>query len=274
LTDDRSGYTRKVSQRSWHAFVDGTDRCAHGVQIYAELEELSHSVASYLAAGFALGEPGVVVATNEHFAHFKQALAKTGWKHDDELLVFAEAEEALVAIMDGDVPAAAAFERVVGGLLDQAAERFPERNIRAFGEMVDILHARGEQAAAVQLEELWNDLATRRQFSLLCGYRLNVFDRETQSGSLPDVCRTHSHVLPAADHVRFGLAVDDALEEALGYDQAGKVYVMVNREVREADGVPFPQKVLMWLSQNMPASADRVLAAARERYFAPLTATE
>jgi len=264
-----------VGQRSWHAFVDGTDRCAHGVQIYAELDELSESVASYLAAGFALGEPGVVVATKDHFVHFEQALAKAGSKYDDELLVFAEAEETLAGIMDGDAPSPAAFERVVGGLLDQAAERFPGRNIRAFGEMVDILHSRGEPAAAVQLEELWNGLAAHRQFSLLCGYRLNVFDRETQTGSLPEVCRTHSHVLPAADHVRFGLAVDDALEEALGYDQAGKVYVMANREARGADGVPVPQQVLMWLSKNMPASADRVLAGARERYFAgPLTAAE
>jgi hypothetical protein len=264
-----------VGQRSWHAFVEGIDPCAHGVQIYAELDELSESVASYLTAGFALGEPGVVVATNDHFAHFEQALASTGWTQDDGLLFFAEAEETLAKIMDGDVPSPAAFERVVGGLLDQAAQRFPGRNIRAFGEMVDLLQERGEPAAAVQLEELWNSMAARRQFSLLCGYRLNVFDRETQSSSLPDVCRTHSHVLPAADHVRFGRAVDDALEETLGYDQAGKVYVMMNRETREADGVPVPQKVLMWLSKNMPASADRVLAGARERYFAgPLTAAE
>jgi hypothetical protein len=114
---------------------------------------------------------------------------------------------------------------------------------------------------------LWNDLARRRDFSLLCGYGLDVFDREAQAGTLPHVCRTHSHVLPVADPARLQRAVDQALEEVLGAAEAGKVYVVVAQQIR-ADRVPTAQVLLMWISENMPTLAERVLASARARYLA------
>jgi hypothetical protein len=269
-----------VGHQTWQAFVAGTDQCGHGVQIYDDVHELSVSVAAYLTAGFDLGESAVVVATADHLAQFERALLTAGWDHAtlerNGLALFADADETLASFMDGDKPSPRAFERVVGSLLDEAATRSPGGEVRVFGEMVDILSRRGNHEGAVELEELWNDLAVSRSFSLLCAYELNVFDADAQARALPDLCRTHSHVRPAADEARFGRAVDAALEETLGYDHAGKVYFMVDRDRTASDaGVPVAQRVLMWLSSNMPVSADRVLAAARERYLArPLTATD
>jgi hypothetical protein len=117
------------------------------------------------------------------------------------------------------------------------------------------------------LEELWNGLAQRRDFSLLCGYHLDVFDRRSQADTLPHVCRAHSHVLPVLDPARLQRAVDQALEEVLGAAEAGKVYVVVSQELR-GDRVPMAQVLLMWISENMPALAERVLASARLRYAA------
>ena len=132
----------------------------------------------------------------------------------------------------GASPSRAAFEQIVGGLLDDVAERAPGREIRAFGEMVDLLCERGASKAAAELEELWNDLGRRRRFSLLCGYHLDVFDRASQVETLPDVCRAHSHVLPASDSVRLARSVDLALEEVLGAAEAGKVYALVGEQIR------------------------------------------
>ncbi len=81
------------------------------------------------------------------------------------------------------------------------------------------------------------------------------------------VCRTHSHVLAAADSPRLAKAVDQALEEVLGTAEAGKVYLVVAEQIRQ-DRVPAPQLVLMWVSANMPALAERILASARMRYHA------
>jgi hypothetical protein len=252
---------------TWSDFLRGSAPSGHAVQIYADLSELAGSVSAYLAAGFELGEPAVIVATPEHLAEFTAALAVAGWDETRieraSLLAVADADAALEAIMDGaDVPSAAAFERVVGGLLD----RFPGRQVRAFGEMVDLLCRRGRQPAAIALEDLWNDLGRRRRFSLLCGYHLNVFDRESQAGTMPHVCRTHSHVLPASDPARLQRAVDQALEEVLGAREAGKVYVLVGQEIR-ADRLPMAQVLLMWISENMPALSERILASARARYL-------
>jgi hypothetical protein len=252
----------------WAEFLRGSAPGGHAVQIYSHLSELAGSVSAYLAAGFEAGEPAALLATPEHVAAFTAALAAAGW---DEgrieragLLAVADADQTLAAVMGGGtMPSAQAFDEVVGGLLD----RFPGRLVRAFGEMVNLLCERGRQDAAIALEDLWNDLSRRRSFSLLCGYHLDVFDRESQAGTLPNVCRMHSHVLPAPDPMRLQRAVDHALEEVLGASEAGKVYVLVGQEIR-ADRVPMPQVLLMWISENMPALAERVLASARARYLA------
>jgi hypothetical protein len=258
---------------SWTEFVRDA-RSGHAVQVYADLDELAGSVAAYLSAGFENGEPAVVVATREHVTRFAEKLAAAGWDEQkvqaDRLLVLADADAMLAEFMDGELPSAPAFEAVVGGLLDRVAERFPRGRTRVFGEMVDLLAERGQTEAAVQLEQLWNELARRRSFTLLCGYRMDVFDRATQTGLLPDVCAEHSHVLPAADPERLSRAVDFALDEVLGPTDAGKVYLLVGERIREAR-VPVAQLVLMWVSANMPGLADRILASARTHYLAAAT---
>ena len=261
-------YSPYMSSDPWSEFLSGREPHGHAAQVYADLGELANSVGAYLAAGFELGEPAVVVATPDHLAVFMARLADAGW---DEariekagLLVAADAAETLALIMDGgDMPSTTAFESTVGALLD----RFPGKHVRAFGEMVDLLSQDGLGSAAIALEELWNDFGHKRDFSLLCGYQLNVFDRASQAGLLPDVCRAHSHILPALDPARLTRAVDQALEEVLGAAEAGKVYVIVGQQLR-SDRVPMAQVLLMWISANMPALAERVLVSARARYEA------
>lgn len=237
---------------------------AHAAQVYLEPRELADSVAEYLAAGFEEGEPAVLIATEEHTRLITARLAEAGWD-DPELLVAIDADSTLDKIMAGRRPSAFAFERVVGGLIDELSARFPERRMRAFGEMVNVLCERGHHGAAVELEELWNELGQTRNFALLCGYRLDVFDRTSQVETLPNVCRLHTHMTPAPDAERLSHAVDDALVDVLGPPGAGQVYSLVGAEIRERR-IPAPQLILMWVSENMPLSAERILAAARTRY--------
>ena len=72
-----------------------------------------------------------------------------------------------------------------------------------------------------------------------------------------------SHRAPT--HDRLAHAVDDALVGVLGAQGAGQVYSLVGSEIRERR-VPPPQLALMWVSENMPMNAERILAAARTRY--------
>jgi hypothetical protein len=255
-------------ETAWREFLHGSGPAGHAVQVYGDVDELAGSVATYVAVGFDLGQPAIVLATPDHWARFGERLAESGWDaariEQHGLLFYADAETTLGAIMDGDVPSAAQFEAVVGGLFDRVSARFPERRIRAFGEMVDLLNERGNPAGAAALEDLWNRLARRRPFSLLCGYRVDVFDRNAQVALLPEICRTHSHVLTAEDPERLERAVDAALQGTLG-DKADQVYALVGEQMRRKQ-VPTAQLALMWVSSQMPLSAERILDSARTHY--------
>jgi hypothetical protein len=257
---------------SWSAFRRPDGSCAHGVHVYRDADELAAAVTGFAATALAAGDPCLIVATPEHVDLFALRLEEAGWNaadlQRDGLLRIADAEATLALFMRDGFPKAAAFDDVVGGIVDAIAEAHPGREVHVFGEMVDLLRARGEVGAAISLEELWNSLAWSRRFSLLCAYEVDVFDRDTQVDLLPAVCRTHSHVVPAADAGRFARAVDGALEDVLGRTEAGHVYALVGNEVRR-ERVPVPELALMWVSENMPSLADRVLAVARERYLAP-----
>lgn len=240
----------------------------HAVQVYRDVRELADSVGEYLACAFEAGDPAILIATDAHRAVFLDAV-RDRWAGDvagSPLLTMFDAEETLDLLMEGGLPSAQRFDAVAGGAVDEIARCFPGRTIRAFGEMVDILSHRGEVAAAHALEQLWNGLAETRPIALLCGYELDLFDRSAQLSQLPGVCRTHTHVMPAADVPRLTRAVDYALEEVLGPARTVTVYLSAQRQMN-ADA-PLPQLALMWVTSQLPADADEVLAVARERYTA------
>jgi hypothetical protein len=256
-----------VSLSTWDAFVSGDDPSGHGAEIYSHARELAESVATFLATGFEAGEAGLVVATPEHVDAIAAALAARGWDaqaiDSSAQLLISDAERTLEAILVDGAPSAEAFERVAGGLVDG----FAGRPLRIFGEMVDVLSRRGRIDESLVLEALWNDLQRTRDFSLLCGYGLDIFDASVQTGPLPSVCRVHSHVLPAHDDARFRSAVERSLVEVLGPTKARDVLYIVGSTLREKR-VPVAQDALRWVTANMPAQADRILARARSLYTA------
>jgi KaiC/GvpD/RAD55 family RecA-like ATPase len=255
-------------EASWIDFLRTPADGGHAVQVYGLLDELAESVAAYLATGFAAGEPAVVIATTAHQETFTGALAEAGWDArvlvEVGLLVTLDAETTLASLLEHGELSPTAFERVVGGAIDDLVERFPGQRPRAFGEMVDVLTARGKPDTAAALEELWNDLAKTRRFSLLCGYHLDVFDRSTQQ-RLPAVCSAHTHVRPAYDMARLDRAVRAALDDVLGSVNARMVQEIV-REDAGRHSAPVAQQILMWVSDRMPRHAERVLAAAKAQY--------
>jgi hypothetical protein len=259
-------------RQSWGDFLKGAGARSHGVQVYGESTDLAESVASYLAAGFDRNQPGAIVATQEHLSLFADQLASRGWgierAESAGLLVVADAEETLASFEGADGLDRRRFERACSALLDRLQRAPDDRPPRVFGEVVDVLCRRGRPDAADELERLWNAFARTRRFSLLCGYRLDVFDSQVQTETLPHICREHSHVLPARNYPRFARAVDNALREVLGPNQAATVYVLVSREVGH-DQIPLAQSILMWVSEHLPQKSSQILASARTHYARP-----
>lgn len=254
---------------SWTHFIERAPAADHAVQLYRDVSELAHSVGAFLAAGFRDGEPAIVISTGEHWSVFAAELDRRGWDSEElerkGLLTRAEAEETLDAFMHEDLPSPERFERIVGGIVDEASARRPGQTIRAFGEMVDVLWQRGEEQAAIALEELWNELAKTRSFALLCGYHLDVFHPDVQREALPEVIRTHSHTRTVEEPSRLAAAVDQALNEVLGSTRAARIYLDVAEHVPHGS-LPRAQAVLQWLSTREASFANEILERARMHY--------
>ena len=56
--------------------------------------------------------------------------------------------------------------------------------VQAFGEMVAVLWAEGNQSGAIRLEELWNSLRETHRFSLFCAYPMSHFGRDAHAEPL------------------------------------------------------------------------------------------
>jgi anti-sigma regulatory factor (Ser/Thr protein kinase) len=105
-----------------------------------------------------------------------------------------DAEAALSRFMDRVGPDPARFRRVIGELIERAATG--GRPVRAYGEMVSVLWERGDVTAAIELEDLWNDLARDSRFSLLCGYRVASVTQRDDLVATAGVCARHSRIVP------------------------------------------------------------------------------
>jgi len=239
------------------------------VQIYSQSVDLAEAAATFFATGFESDEPAVVIATPAHWSLIGERLTRRGWDpralEARGLLHVRDAELTLAAICDEHGLSEEKFRDVVGKLLHNAAPPRSHRRVRAFGEMVDLLVGRGDRAAADTLESYWNTLASQSTFSLLCGYKVDLFAPETHSVLLPQVHRSHGGILASGEDEDFSKAVRSALIDVLGEADAEKVYA---RAVGDRADAPASQLALMWLSAHMPRAAARVLAAARDHYAA------
>jgi hypothetical protein len=167
----------------------------HHLQLFDSSKSLAETVAAFLMAGFNRGEPLLVVATPEHRELLTRKLEEAGLNTREAAvasrLIVLDASQTLDKFMRQDAPNAAAFDEVVGSLVARLANG---RRVCIYGEMVDVLAARGNLKAAHQLEELWNDLGRRESYTLFCGYASGHFGDPKSARALQDICEAHSHL--------------------------------------------------------------------------------
>jgi PAS domain S-box-containing protein len=72
--------------------------------------------------------------------------------------------------------------------------------MRAFGEMVAVLWNDGKEAAAIRLEELWEDAIHELPVQLLCAYPIQSMNGQSKSRLFRSVCARHSHVIPSESY--------------------------------------------------------------------------
>jgi hypothetical protein len=72
-----------------------------------------------------------------------------------------------------------------------------DRGLTVFGEMVALLWEDGNHEAALQLEDLWNDLLNDQAFDLHCAYPRHILEN-ADLVMLRSICDGHSHVIGEA----------------------------------------------------------------------------
>ena len=168
----------------------------HAVQFYGSEESLFITVAGFLGEGLVSRKPAIIIATPEHCVaierHLRGRLIDCDQARRNGDLVMLDADELLGQFMIGDVPNPELFEETVGLIVQQMLDGRGRIVVRAYGEMVDVLWKQGLTESAIKLEILWNKLALKYSFALLCGYAMgNFFERSRQ---LDEVCAQHTHV--------------------------------------------------------------------------------
>jgi hypothetical protein len=173
----------------------------HDVLFYRTEAFLVRAVVNFLADGMRSGQPAIIVATESHRKAFMAGLRARGLDPDqifsDRQAIWLDAREALAAFMEGGLPNRDLFMSTVGNVFDTLIAKRSYVIVRGYGEMVDLLYRDGNHEGAILVEQLWNEVADRYQYSLLCAYCLDNFLHKKGRESLRRVCDHHTHALPA-----------------------------------------------------------------------------
>ena len=179
----------------------------HGVQFYSEDKFLLEELSGYIGNALQAGDAAVVVATEQHRNGLLQWLSArrldVAALIEEKRFVVLDAALTLTTFMVSGWPDEEKFADVVGEVIANAAAASRGENPRVaiFGEMVALLWAEGKVEAAIRLEQLWNNLARSRSFSLFCAYPMSSFKREEDAELLLKVCNEHSAVIPTEGYM-------------------------------------------------------------------------
>jgi hypothetical protein len=255
------------------AVLNRTETHGHFVQFYkADEPLLNRNVGNFLWDGLLRGDGLLVIATPQRreslSSHLSRLGADVALARKEGQLAMLDAREVLARFMDNGQPDWGRFQDTIGEALHLAAPRGSNAGISAYGEMVGVLWEAGETEAAILLEDCWNKLLHRGGITLFCGYPIDVFANDFESGRLHDVLCAHSQVMSTGPNGDLRDALHQAMDECLGA-RAGEVRVSMKAGIPSLGlALPEAESAILWLRNNVPDEAEGILAAARNHYEA------
>ena len=166
----------------------------HAALFYEDAERLSRCVSDYVGSSISAGGQAVVVCTPHHWSLVRAQLRTSGHDVEDALvqgrLKLLDARSTLSRFLCGRELDRERFREAI----EPAVRSFrTSRRVLVYGEMVDLLCQDGNAQAALELEQLWNELHKTVPFWLLCGYLYPPL--RGRSTELKRVCGAHTHVI-------------------------------------------------------------------------------
>jgi PAS domain S-box-containing protein len=217
------------------------DRRGHAALFYGQDQVFMGSMLRFVRAALDGGFPAIVIGTQAHLDKLANLLEGEG--HDigrlcrQGMYVQMGAAETSSQFLVDDTPDSRRFSDLIGGVLarvKQAAEN--DKCVAVAAEMSAYLWMQGKAAAAMRLEQLWNDLAETYSFSLCCLYPIGSFSRKEDGLHLMKICTEHRIVIPSEGNAtvpgagqrpaeeRFRILLDSLQDHAvLTLDPEGRV---------------------------------------------------
>jgi DNA-binding NarL/FixJ family response regulator len=172
----------------------------HEVQFYADDAAFLLGFSRFIEAALKAGNPVIVIATKSHQTSLLQILLSSGVdvaaSIEQGFYLPLDVAEALSAFMVNDLPDSVRFRKLMGDRIALAAKATKAKHprIAACGEMAPTLWAQGKADAAIQVEQVTDEIAKTCNVDILCGYVLNRFQREQESHIYERICAEHATV--------------------------------------------------------------------------------
>jgi len=227
----------------------------HFVQFFENDKFLLDSLSEFIDTSLNAGDACIVLATKSHRESLEERLTTNGLDlvaaNTRGEYISMDAAETLSKIMVDGSAEPGRFAEVLGSMIERAAKG--RRRVRIFGELVSLLWADGNRAAAIRLEELWNDLGKTHAFSLFCAYPLHGFGGEVYKLEFTEICQQHSRVIPSESYS--ALASPDERLRAIALLQQKAYSLEVEKAERKA-----AEEALLHLAAIVESSDDAILS--------------
>lgn len=241
----------------------------HFAQLHKDPQVLADAVGLFVETGLIRNEAVLVVAPSAHIPAYLERLKQSAkpaqaWQRTGQLIVL-DGPMLLGQFMKNNMPVWKDFEKIVGPILaNSAAAKW--KGIRVYGEMVNDLWRAGHTAAAIRLEEYWNELARLYRFCLFCGYHVDSMHEAAYADPLHEIGRTHSDILPTGEDEQMWGALNLAVKEVLGIPLSQMLIYSGCQGHAGEHRLSRGQQAILWIQRNMPDATNKILKRTREIY--------
>jgi DNA-binding NarL/FixJ family response regulator len=162
---------------------------SHEVQFYPDDKSFVDGFTRYMEAALLNGNAVIIVVTESHQKSLRDHGARIAAAIEQGRCLPLDVADTLSTFMVNDLPDPMRFFKVVGDLIAtaQATVGGPAR-VTICGECASILWAEGNADAAIQVEQLCNQLTKRYQMDILCGFSLSSFYRDEDKQVFQRIC--------------------------------------------------------------------------------------
>jgi DNA-binding NarL/FixJ family response regulator len=175
----------------------------HEVLFYRDDASFLKSFSDFTKAALESGNAVLVVATESHLVSLRQTLQAQGVHVatvvDEGRYIPLSVAETLSTFMVDGLPDRVRFLKVARDLMRTAAKAVngKRRGVSACGECAPTLWGQRSAEAAIQVEQLWDEVARTYGVDILCGYSSGAFHGDKDSHIFQRIRAEHSSLYQA-----------------------------------------------------------------------------